>query len=133
MNNHSQSEEELEVNMTPMLDIVFIMLIFFIVTAVFVKESGVEVLRPEATMASTIKRVSTLVGISESNEIWIDNKQIQLEEVRAVVTRLKQENPKGNVVITADAKSDSRVVIEVVQQLNDLGIAAVSIATQQGE
>jgi biopolymer transport protein ExbD len=127
-----QSDEDLEVNMTPMLDIVFIMLIFFIVTAVFVKESGVEVSRPEANSAAMVKRVSTLVGITADNQIWIDNKQVELGEVRAVVGRLKQENPKGKVVITADANSDSQLVVQVVKQLNDLGVAGVSIATRQG-
>ncbi|MEX1033795.1 MAG: biopolymer transporter ExbD [Cellvibrionaceae bacterium] len=132
MDTNGQAEDELEVNMTPMLDIVFIMLIFFIVTAVFVKESGVEVLRPEAKTATTIKRVSTLIGITGDNQIWIDNRQVQLDEVRTLVSQLKQENPKGNVVITADAQSDSRVVVEVVQQLNDFDIAGVSIATTKG-
>lgn len=125
-------EEELEVNMTPMLDIVFIMLIFFIVTAVFVKESGVEVSRPEAETASNVKRVSILVGINADNQIWIANQQVQMDGIRAIVSRLKQENPKGKVVITADAESDSRLVVDVVQQLNDLGIAGVSIATRKG-
>lgn len=132
MNNFDRSEEELEVNMTPMLDIVFIMLIFFIVSAVFVKESGIDVLRPQAQEATNVRRVSTLVGISEDNQIWIDNQQVTLEDVRVIVARLKQENPKGKVVITADSQSDSRLVVKVVQELNEIGIAGLSIATENG-
>lgn len=132
MNRMQESEEDLEVNMTPMLDIVFIMLIFFIVTAVFVRESGVDVSRPEANSAMLVKRMSTLVGITADNQIWIDNKEVKLEEVRAIVARLKQENPKGKVVITADANSDSQLVVQVVKQLNELGVAGVSIATRRG-
>jgi biopolymer transport protein ExbD len=125
-------EEDLEVNMTPMLDIVFIMLIFFIVTAVFVKESGVDVLRPEAKTANNIKRVSTLIGVTKDSKIWINKREITLEEVRVVVAKLKQENPKGNVVIQADVNSHSGIVVAIIEQLNQIGVAGVSIATRQG-
>ena len=129
----SQQDDELEVNMTPMLDIVFIMLIFFIVTAVFVKAPGVDVSRPEANNAETVKRVSTLVGISKDNSIWINKKQVELEDVRYIVAKLKQENPKGKVVIKADAESNAGLVVAIVEQLNQIGIAGVAVATREGE
>lgn len=130
MSKNQLMEEEVEINMTPMLDIVFIMLIFFIVTAVFVKESGVEVVRPESVTAKEVKRVSTLIGITAEDEIWINKRKVALEEVRTIVMKLKQENPKGNVVITADSQSKSKTVVAVVEQLNQIGVAGVSIATQ---
>lgn len=123
-------EDDLEVNMTPMLDIVFIMLIFFIVTAVFVKEPGVDVLRPAADTSENIKRVSTLIAVSDRNEIWIDKKVVLLEEIPVVVSKLKQENPKGKIVITADKDSHSGIVVRIVEQLNQIGVAGVSVASE---
>lgn len=132
--NQSQTEEDsVEVNMTPMLDIVFIMLIFFIVTAVFVKESGVNVVRPEADTAKNIKRISTIIGVSEESEIWLNKRKIDLEEIRVLVMKIKQENPKGKIVIKADKDSDSGVVVAIIEQLNSIGVAGVSIATASGE
>ncbi|PCK08587.1 MAG: biopolymer transporter ExbD [Alteromonadaceae bacterium] len=128
----SQQDDEIEVNMTPMLDIVFIMLIFFIVTAVFVKTPGVDVVRPEANNAQAVKRVSTLIGIAKDNSIWINKKQVELEDLRYIVAKLKQENPKGKVVIKADADSNAGLVVAIVEQLNQIGIAGVAIATREG-
>ena len=124
-------EEDIDVNMTPMLDIVFIMLIFFIVTAVFVKDAGVDIVRPDANTARNVKRVSTIIAVTDDNEIWINKRQVMLEEVRAIVTKLKQENPKGKVVITADQASQSATVVAIVEQLNQIGIAGVAIATSK--
>lgn len=124
-------EEDVDVNMTPMLDIVFIMLIFFIVTAVFVKEAGVDVLRPDANTARNVKRVSTVIAVTKDGDIWINKRQVMLEDVRAIVTKLKQENPKGKVVITADQASQSATVVAIVEQLNQIGVAGVAIATSK--
>jgi len=123
------NEDELEVNMTPMLDIVFIMLIFFIVTAVFVKDTGINVNKPEATSARDVKRISTLIGVDPDGEIWINKQQVALEEVYPLVAKLRQENPKGKIVITADAKSDATVVVRIIEQLNLLGVTGTAIAT----
>lgn len=133
MNQSDADEDAVEVNMTPMLDIVFIMLIFFIVTAVFVKESGVNVIRPEADTAKNIKRISTIIGVSNESEIWLNKRKIGLEEIRALVMKIKQENPKGKIVIKADRESDSGVVVAIIEQLNSIGVAGVSIATTSGE
>lgn len=133
MNQSDADEDGVEVNMTPMLDIVFIMLIFFIVTAVFVKESGVNVIRPEADTAKNIKRISTIIGVSDESEIWLNKRKIGLEEIRALVMKIKQENPKGKIVIKADRESDSGVVVAIIEQLNSIGVAGVSIATTSGE
>lgn len=127
--NKGLVDDDIEVNMTPMLDIVFIMLIFFIVTAVFVKETGVTVLRPEATMAENVQRLSTLIGVNAEGEIWINKKSVSLAEVYPLIAKMRQENPKGEVVITADKNADATVVISIIEQLNQLGIDATSIAT----
>lgn len=125
-------ESELEVDMTPMLDIVFIMLIFFIVTAVFVKETGVDIVKPEAETGRDVKRVSTLIGIGNNNKIWINKREVVLEDVREIVSKLKLENPKGKTVIKADTTSNAGLIIQVVELLNQIGVAGVSIATEKG-
>ena len=95
-------EGEGEINLTPMLDVVFIMLIFFIVTASFVKEAGIDVLRPEAATALAQKNANILVAISSKNEIWIDRKKVAPQGVKPVIERLHAENPEGAVMIQAD-------------------------------
>ena len=100
-----QSEEEEGVDMTPMLDIVFIMLIFFIVTASFVKEAGIDVNRPGAVTAEKKEKASILVAITDKGEIWIDKRPVDVRAVRANIERLRAENPQGSVVIQADKES----------------------------
>ena len=124
-----QADDDIEVNMTPMLDIVFIMLIFFIVTAVFVKETGLTVNRPEAGTAQNVKRISTIIGVDAAGIIWINKQVVQLEEVYPLVAKLRQENPKGKIVITADTDTDATVVVRIIEQLNLLGVSGTSIAT----
>ena len=127
-----QQEEEQEINLTPMLDVVFIMLIFFIVTATFVKQAGVEVTRPEAVTAEKQKRIAILIAITDEDEIWINNKVVEVRSVRFVVERLHAENPQGGVVIQADLKSKSGLVIDVMDQLKETGVPIVSLAAEKG-
>ncbi len=121
-------EEDVEINMTPMLDIVFIMLIFFIVTAVFVKEAGVEVNKPEAVMSQKVKQVSTLIAITEDDKIWINKNEVELRDVRAIVEQLRKENPKGKVVIQGDAESKSGIMVDIMDQLSQAGVTGVAIS-----
>ncbi|GAB1258430.1 biopolymer transporter ExbD [Aurantivibrio plasticivorans] len=132
MQQYHTEQEEMEVNMTPMLDIVFIMLIFFIVTAVFVKDPGVEINRPDASNAQTVKRLSAVVAVDDDNSIWVDKQQVTLTALRIVATQLKQENPKGKIVVQADERSDSRTVVAIVQMLNNIGFDGVAVATKAG-
>jgi len=124
-----KDEEEAEVNMTPMLDIVFIMLIFFIVTATFVKQSGLEVLRPIAETDEPQQRVSILIAIGPSDQVWMDNQEVDVRAVRAGVEKLLAENPQGSVVIQADRKSKSGVLMQVMDQVRQAGAPATAIAT----
>ena len=123
-------EHETEVNMTPMLDIVFIMLIFFVVTASFVKESGVDVSRPGATTAVAKEHANIMIGISERNEIWVDQQRIDVRAVRANVERLHAENPGGAVVIQADKHADAGLLVQVIDQARAAGVEDVSIAAE---
>jgi biopolymer transport protein ExbD len=122
--------EEGDVNVTPLLDIVFIMLIFFIVTATFIKEPGVDVQRPDANTAEQQRLVSILVAIDSNNTIWINREETPLEGVRLAIERLRRENPRGSAVIQADGLADSEYLVEVLQQIRDAGVQeTVAVST----
>ncbi|MEI8654729.1 biopolymer transporter ExbD [Pseudoalteromonas sp. Hal273] len=130
LGNLFQEDEAEEINMTPMLDVVFIMLIFFIVTASFVKEAGIDVNRPEAATAVKKERANILVAISDTGEIWINKRQIDIRAVQANIERLKAENPQGSVVIQADKKATTEMLIKVMDASRAAGAFDVSIAAQ---
>ncbi len=134
MKQHFQNlvdEEETAIDLTPMLDVVFIMLIFFIVTASFVKEAGIDVNRPEASTAVKKDRANILVAISENNEIWINKRRVDERAVQANIERLYAENPQGSVVIQADRKAMTDTLIKVMDASRAAGVFDVSIATQE--
>jgi len=124
------SAEEAEVNLTPMLDVVFIMLIFFIVTASFVKESGMDVNRPDAATATLKPRGNILVAITPSGQIWIDKRQVDVRSLRANLERLHAENPQGAVVIQADEDSKNGLLVAVMDAAKLAKIENVSIAAE---
>ncbi len=130
---HELTDEEAEINMTPMLDIVFIMLIFFIVTTSFVKESGVDVNRPSANTAERKERGNILIAITANDEIWIDKRKVDIRAVRANVERLHAENPEGSVIIQADRNSKTGLLVQVMDQARLAGVANVSIAATQDQ
>jgi biopolymer transport protein ExbD len=121
-------EEDNEINLTPMLDVVFIMLIFFIVTASFIKEAGIDVNRPDAPTSQRVEDANILIAISANDEIWIDRRLIDPRAVRANIERLHAENPKGSVVIQADKKSTNEVLVTVMDASRAAGVYNVSIA-----
>jgi biopolymer transport protein ExbD len=129
--NHSlgYEEESEEINLTPMLDVVFIMLIFFIVTATFIKEAGIQVERPDTYTADTQDDASILIAISASDEVWIDRKERAPQEIRGIIVRLHAENPKGSIVIQADEESTNEKLVMVLEAAKAAGVANVSIAT----
>ena len=120
-----------EINLTPMLDVVFIMLIFFIVTASFVKEAGIDVNRPDAPTAVKQENANILIAISQNDEIWIDRRMIDPRAVRANIQRLHAENPKGSVIIQADKKSTNEMLVIVMDAARQAGVFNVSIAANQ--
>jgi biopolymer transport protein ExbD len=122
-------EDENEINLTPMLDVVFIMLIFFIVTASFIKEAGIDVNRPDAPMTeSKPEDANILVMINANDEIWIDRRLIDPRAVRANIERLHAENPEGSVVIQANNKSSNKMLVEVMDSARLAGVYNISIA-----
>lgn len=129
---NEQAEEEAQaIDLTPMLDVVFIMLIFFIVTATFIKETGIEVSRPEATTGVEKPDAAILVAVNANNEIWIDNQQVDPRGVRAQIERLQAENPRGTVVVQADNAANMNVVVGITESARELGIPTVAISTEK--
>lgn len=131
--NTSNEDEETAIDLTPMLDVVFILLIFFIVSTSFVKESGLEVSRPSAKTAQTKDNAHILIAISSTNDVWIQNRKVDLRAVRSNVERLKAESPEGGVVIQADKGSETNALIEVMDQVKLAGIEDISIAAKRAE
>ncbi len=122
-------EEENEINLTPMLDVVFIMLIFFIVTATFIKEAGIQVERPNTITADPQDDASILIAISPNDEIWIDRQERDPRAVRGIIERLHAENPKGSIVIQADEGSTHEMLVIVMEAAKKAGVSNVSIAS----
>ncbi|NQZ01698.1 MAG: biopolymer transporter ExbD [Bdellovibrionales bacterium] len=124
------SEEESGIDLTPMLDVVFIMLIFFIVSTSFVKESGIQVSRPSAKSATKKERANLMVAISESGEVWIQKRKVDIASVRANIERLHAESPEGQVVVQADKDSKNGLLVEVMDQIRLAGVENISIAAK---
>lgn len=128
--SRSSADQISNIDMTPMLDIVFIMLIFFIVTTSFVKESGIDVNRPTAQTAERKERGHIIVSIKPNGEIWIDKRAVDIRAVRANVARLHAENPLGSVIIAADRETKTYDLVQVMDQIRLAGITNASIATE---
>jgi len=127
--HNNTTKEETEINLTPMLDVVFIMLIFFIVTTSFVKETGVEVNRPSAATSQQKSKANILVAIKSNGEIWIDKRMVDLRAVRANIERLKADNANNSAVVQSDKDAKTGVVVKVMDQIRLAGITNISLST----
>ena len=124
-----QEDDTEEINLTPMLDVVFIMLIFFIVTASFVKETGIDVNRPDAPIQETKPEdANILIVIDQNDDIWIDRRVIDPRAVRANIERLHAENPKGSVVIQPNKRSTNKMLVIIMDASRSAGVYNISIA-----
>ena len=124
-----QDEDGDEINLTPMLDVVFIMLIFFIVTASFVKEAGIDVNRPDAPVTETKPEdANILIVVDANDDIWIDRRVIDPRAVRANIERLHAENPKGSVVIQPNKRSTNKMLVTIMNSALSAGVYNISIA-----
>ena len=131
VSRHKQQAEETELDMTPMLDIVFIMLIFFIVTTSFVKESGITVNSPSAQTSEKQDNANIFIAINEQGDVWIDKRQVDIRTVRSIVARLHADNPEGAVVIQSDKKASTEQLIQVMDQVRLAGVENVAVAASQ--
>ncbi len=126
----NRNKPESEVNLTPMLDVVFIMLIFFIVTASFVKEAGIEITRPGAATATRNEKGNIMIAITDTNQIWMDRRQIDPRALRANIERMRAENPNGAVIIQADVKSQNGLLVKVMDAARLAGVKSISLAAE---
>ena len=115
------ANEDTELNMTPMLDVVFILLIFFIVTSVFVKTPGIDQFKPEATTAVDVKP-GILIAVSGDDEVWIDKMPYNVNAIRPIVLAIRDENPKADAIIIGDKNAKAGTVMQVQELLSDLGV-----------
>ncbi|WP_086933928.1 ExbD/TolR family protein [Agarilytica rhodophyticola] len=131
MSRRAEAEEDAgAIDLTPMLDVVFIMLIFFIVTASFIKEPGTEINRPDATTATLVK-TPILVAVTEGNKVWINRNEVDIRQVKTQLQVLLAETPRGKVVIQADREANIKTLTEVAQAARELGVNAISLSTEQ--
>jgi len=124
-------DEVQAIDLTPMLDVVFIMLIFFIVTASFVKETGKEITRPDASTAEDAPRASLLIAVTAENEIWMDDQRIDPSLLRLAIERMRVDNPKGAIAIQADEHSSVKLVVEITNAARQSGITDVIVSTRK--
>lgn len=132
MRRHRQQEEDTSIDLTPMLDVVFIMLIFFIVTSSFIKEAGVEVQRPQAETASPQDKGNILIAVTADGQVWLDKKPVDIRSVRAHVERMRVEQPDGAVVVQADRDARTGLVVQVMDQARLAGVRDVALAASSG-
>ena len=128
---HANTDEDTEINITPMLDIVFIMLIFFIVTTSFIKETGIDPNRPEAQTAEAQARGNILIAISENGQIWMHKKRVDLLEVRSMVESAKKETPESSAIIIADEEAETGLLIDLMDQVRLGGVTNISVAAEE--
>ncbi|MCU0730904.1 MAG: biopolymer transporter ExbD [Hyphomonas sp.] len=114
-----------EIDLTPMLDVVFILLIFFIVTAQFIKEPGVAISRPDVDNKAQAKPLAILIAINANDEIYIDKKLIPMVEVGFTIKELRTDNPRGEIVVQADVNSSAETMVEVMEAINRIDGATV--------
>ena len=127
-----RSNRGVDINMGPLIDMVFLLLIFFVVTTSFVKETGIEVQRPVASTAEVEEKGNILIGVDADGNVFMDRKGIDIRSVRAYVERFLAENPEGGVVVVADKLSRTGTVVRIMDQCRLAGAANVSIAASSG-
>ncbi len=124
-------DNEPQINLTPMIDMVFILLIFFLVASSFVKEAGIEVNRPVAQTAQTQGRGTIRIALSETGEIWMERRSIDIRAVRANVERMLAESPEASVVVLADATAHTGLLVQVMDQVRLAGVNDIAVAARQ--
>jgi biopolymer transport protein ExbD len=122
-----------ELNITPLIDMVFILLIFFIVTTSFVKETGVDIQRPSARTAVVDERTSLLIGVNEAGEVYIAGERVDVRMIRNHVVRFQAQTPEGAVVVVADKSSRTGTLVDVLDECRRAGVSNLSIAARLPE
>lgn len=128
----SGGSAEDDVNLTPMLDVVFILLIFFIVTAQFIKEPGVPIARPDVDNQASVKPLAILIAIDEQSRVFIDKKEVDPNEVGFTIKQLREDNPKGEIVVQADVDSEAEILVDIMETINKIdGATVINISAKR--
>ncbi len=130
--NLEMMDNDAEIDMTPMLDIVFIMLIFFIVSTSFVREAGVEIERPVSDTAEVKENQGVMLAITAQDEVWLDRQPVDVRMIRPTLERLKVEQPDLGVMIQADKDAKTGLLVQVMDQVKLSGVEQVAVATREG-
>lgn len=126
---HATQEGEAELDITSMLDMIFILLIFFIVTTSFVRPPGAVVERPKAVTAHVL-RSSILIAVTSSGQVWMNKEQVKLNQIPGLVEAARAQAPQGNVVIIADRRASTGLVVKVMGEAKLGGASQVSLAAK---
>jgi biopolymer transport protein ExbD len=128
---HNKTSDEAELDLTPMLDVVFIMLIFFIVTTSFVKASGIEINTPIASTAEEKNNTTIFVAISAAGNVWIDGREVEVRTVKSIIGRMHAQNPEGAVVVQSDKKASTEHLLAVMDQIRSAGVKNIAVAAKK--
>ncbi|GLQ32718.1 ExbD/TolR family protein [Litoribrevibacter albus] len=128
--NLTNEQDDSNIDMTPMLDIVFIMLIFFIVSTTFVKESGVDINRPASSTAQQQDSSGVRLAVTADGLVWLEGKQTDIRMIRPKLERMKVEQPDIAVLLQADEDTKTGVLIRVMDQVKLAGIEQLAVATK---
>lgn len=130
--SHAATATEEEINLTPMLDVVFILLIFFIVTAQFIKEPGVDITRVETENREPVKPLAILIAIDENSDIYIDKEKIDPNEIAFTIRELREDNPNGKLVVQVDGRSNAKSLVELTEVISEVdGFQPINISTEE--
>ena len=127
INRHEN--EDAEINMAPLIDMIFILLIFFLVTATFVRESGVEIQRPEAASAEAKDAAGIFIAVTQDGDIFVDKNRVDLRSIRGIVEQFLLENPSGAVMLEADRNSMTGRMVQVLDQCRMAGAENIAVST----
>ena len=130
-NRHSRDYDESGIDLTPLLDVVFIMLIFFIVTATFTQQSGLEIKRPEAISSEQLDGESIIVAVDKHNQIWLNQKLVDREAIESLIFSIRSRNPNISLIVEADKESITEYVISVMDAARTAGVTKISIASEK--
>jgi len=123
--------DKVDVDMSPLIDMVFLLLIFFVVTTSFVKEAGIEVSRSTASTAEVKEKASVMIGVTSEGEVYMEGKKVDVRSVRGLVERTLVEDPEAGVVVVADKGSETGDVVKVMDQCRLAGAKSVSLAAKR--
>ena len=124
--NRKAESDEAEIDLTPMLDVVFIMLIFFIVVASFIKEAGIEVNRPDSAKSDPSDATSIVVTITGDDQVWMENRRIDIRSVRANIARLLASDPEQSITVKTERGASAKTLIEVGDAAHEAGVKSVN-------